>query len=288
LVLVRALVLVAVKPGAPHAKGSAVAASQGVRGAFPHSLHAAMHSQSSSAQYFPSTLPSSSTCLHLPSSSAQSLPSTLPYYSTGCTPRCFGPPWMKGAVAQEGETRVPQGCRPPAKVSSCRFAPSWMLSRSSYLTSPRPCTIDGNTIAESGCRCNFTDSSPPVPSWMVRSPDAQVTEIARRKGAPVIRKSTRGSLGKALASGRPENRYATMAKYVEDKYTSQGHIARQALWNTWRRPNTNWCDPAVSVLPLTALTIAAVLSPPKAGGYRSVGYYLSRAKHERQLSHPWS
>ena len=36
------------------------------------------------------------------------------------------------------------------------------------------------------------------------------------------------------------------------------------------------------------MSIAAVLSQLKAGGYRSVGNYISRAKFEHQLTHPWN
>ena len=117
----------------------------------------------------------------------------------------------------------------------------------------------------------------------VRDRPAQKTDevLAKRWDAPVVRKSSRGSLAKALASGRPEAREETMSRYQRDKFTAAGHVARQALWNTWERLRVNWFGASLAVLPLTVDSIAAVLSQLKAGGYRSVGNYVSRAKFQR-------
>ena len=83
-------------------------------------------------------------------------------------------------------------------------------------------------------------------------------ELASRKDAPVIRKTTRGSMAPAIASGRPENQAATLDAYEHDKFTPGALSARQSLWNSWQRLHENWFGMLVAVRPLTSSGTAAL------------------------------
>ena len=108
----------------------------------------------------------------------------------------------------------PSSSQVPSTMRPSR--PPWMLTPSFTVTpskaTPKPVSVGAKSLASQ-------------PSAIAKLPASAERELAHRDDAPTIRKTTRGSLAKALEAGKPENRDATMAKYVEDKFTSRGHVA---------------------------------------------------------------
>ena len=197
-------------------------------------------------------------------------------------------------------TMVPAGCNPdrgalggPITLRARRLA-ALEASRSASSSPSQPVntssTMKHDTIPDHrGALALATTPQTPgqaLTNCPTSDAPSSSTVVAARRDAPVYRPSHRGDISSALAaSDTVESKAEALAEYEKEKYSQSS--TRDSLLHTWQRLHYKWFGPSVPVFPVTVLTIAAVLSSLKKGGYRTPGNYISRIKSERSKYEPW-
>lgn len=162
------------------------------------------------------------------------------------------------------------------------------LPRLRYLPSPRP-----NALAPSlkdqrqgGERARQDEGA--------TSSSSTATPLAKRKDAPTIAFSARGSKARALDAAASEgSRELALGTFLRDQFANSAAGPRAAYLRTWIEFHRAWHSylgrEAPEPFPLTVSSIFAVSSMLKAGGYRASPVYASRAKdHHVEQGHRWT
>ena len=101
-----------------------------------------------------------------------------------------------------------------------------------------------------------------------------------------------GSQALALAAADDDiAKELTIENYEARTMATSSVAPYAARWTTWVKMHTKWFGSgpgALPVLPLTPESLRAVAAMLIAGGYRSTGHYVSRAKDEHTKSWGWS
>jgi hypothetical protein len=111
-----------------------------------------------------------------------------------------------------------------------------------------------------------------------------------RGDAPVVKHTTRGSIGTALATAGDDSR---KRKALEDLHldvdANSSRSTKASLLSAWTKLHAAWFGECIPVFPLTPCSIYAVASLFKVAGYRSYANYLSRSKTEHiSLNYEWT
>ena len=86
---------------------------------------------------------------------------------------------------------------------------------------------------------------------------------------------------KALAAALPQNREAALREFRNDIWARSNTRSQDSRWKSWCKICWEW---NVSPLPLTPEVIEKVSASLKAGGYKSVRQFFSRARREHIVS----
>ena len=105
--------------------------------------------------------------------------------------------------------------------------------------------------------------------------------VRTRRDLPVLRHSSGGSMQKALAAALPQNREAALREFRNDIWARSNTRSQDSRWKSWCKICWEW---NVSPLPLTPEVIEKVSASLKAGGYKSVRQFFSRARREHIVS----
>jgi len=111
-----------------------------------------------------------------------------------------------------------------------------------------------------------------------------------RADAPVLKPTSRGDKGAALATARCEDsRAQALENFMSLMVAPSAAGPQESLLRTWVSFHSAWFGSEVDVLPLTVEKLYAVRSMFRAGGYRSVEAYIARAKDwHLGNGHHWS
>ena len=159
----------------------------------------------------------------------------------------------------------------------------------SHATSSMPLAPlpSSSSIAASTSTSRFDKLGPGDPHIKGESASQSKRALADRADAPVIKKTVRGDINLALAAADDEHsKRLALAEYEKDKFSATS--TRESLWHTWLRLFRRWHGEMACALPLTVTIIASTLAQLKAGGYRTPGNYMSRAKDEHIKQFPWT
>ena len=124
-------------------------------------------------------------------------------------------------------------------------------------------------------------------------PEPPASRLAVRRDAPLVCQATRvGSQTAALAAAADDStKDETLQNYEARTLATSSVAPHAARWTTWVKMHRQWFGTgpgALPVLPLTPVSLRAVAAMLIAGGYRSCGLYVSRAKDEHTKTCEWS
>ena len=139
-----------------------------------------------------------------------------------------------------------------------------------------------NSVTGSTASSSATSST----SGTSSSSSSSGLKIASRKDAPLTKEYTRGSLALALASA--EGKDSTIEEFEKKVYANSSHSTRASHLKTWSICHEKWFGKTIPMIPLTVVSIQAVMAMLVKGGYRSADAYLSRAKDLHMENHDWS
>lgn len=174
-----------------------------------------------------------------------------------------------------------------------RLPADWADPRTAAVTdatsrSPRPRTAPTGQVAKAA----GAPSASPRGLCPVHQ-ETPASRLAARRDTPLVCQVVRtGSQIAALAAADDETiKDETLANYEARTLATSSVAPHAARWTTWVKMHKKWFGTgpgALPILPLTVESLRAVAAMLIAGGYRSCGHYVSRAKDEHTKSCEWS
>ena len=171
--------------------------------------------------------------------------------------------------------------------------PSAMPEATSRTPRTRTSTTTPTTTTSTMTPARSVDGSGPARSADGPAPAHDHPRLAPRRDAPMVALNSKiGSQIVALASADDDTaKEETLANYEARTMATSSVAPHAARWATWTKMHHKWFGTgpgALPVLPLTPESLRAVAAMLIAGGYRSCGHYVSRAKDEHTKSWAWS
>ena len=120
-----------------------------------------------------------------------------------------------------------------------------------------------------------------LPSFFIPSPTPTAPQSRLRADHPVLNPTSGGCINRAIAaSSSNEAREKALEAIDRDVLSQSSQASADSHWRTWCRIAEGWNERPV---PLTAPLVRKMMASFKAGGYRSVKAYVSKARQTHIL-----